>query len=80
MNINELNPELVDMCNTIIRFNTLPQQIDYISPAMKTKYRNAEKRLEELDAIPQEICRNYIQDAIDEYYGPSGAAQFDDMF
>lgn len=63
----------------IITFETLPPQIDYVLP-WKMKADKAVKFIETLPEKIQSSIMKQISDAVDEYYGENGAAQYDCLF
>ena len=56
---------------TIVHYQTLPPQIDYISPAQRAEFREAEELLESLSTVEQQVAYEAIQTQIDEYFTPS---------
>jgi len=56
---------------TIVHFQTLPPQIDYISPARRAEFREAEELIESLPTVEQQTAYEAIQAQIDEYFTPS---------
>ena len=56
---------------TIVHYQTLPSQIDYISPARRAEFREAEELIESLPTVEQQTAYEAIQAQIDEYFTPS---------
>jgi len=64
----------------IINFQTLPPQIDYISPAERQKYQNANAYLETLCNATQKRAAAKINKEINHYFSDEGAYQYDCLF
>lgn len=63
----------------IVRYNTLPPQIDYTLP-WRLKSIKAEKFLDTLSGDEINKANAEIKRQIESYYGPDGAAQYDKLF
>lgn len=57
--------------SAIVSYNTLPSQIDFISPGMKYKYQSAIKFVESLPAEQRYKVNFIISNEIDAYYSPT---------
>lgn len=55
----------------ILGMNTLPPQIDYVSPAMKREFLEAERFINNLPDEEREEALKVISDANDAYYEPT---------
>lgn len=52
----------------IINMNTLPPQIDYISPKEKADKRDAEELIDNLPEAEKKEALDYIEEQTDNYY------------
>jgi hypothetical protein len=66
--------------NIICEDATRPPQIDYVSPAEKAKVNEALSVIYSLPKAEREKAEEEIRAAIESYYGPTGAAQYDALF
>lgn len=85
-NINMTTSQAVQI---VISMQTLPSQIDYVSPSEKAKLRNAEDFLERLSEVDRKDAYRQITEAVDSYYSPIiegsdgnfySASDLDEMF
>ena len=57
--------------NTIISMQTMPPQIDYITPKQKSDYNKAELYLEKLSKEERDEAWKYINDQVESHYSPT---------
>lgn len=66
-----MEPNVKTQCDIIIDNNTLPPQIDYVSPSEKQKIYDANDFLSSLPKEEKEEAYAYIEQKTNAYYEPN---------
>ena len=79
-----MKPDTKKAADKIIAMQTLPPQIDYISPSEKAAEEKAQEYIDALPETEKVEAESYIAEQIDSYYTPDetghSPADLDAMF